>query len=315
MGLQGAVGPAGAAGAAGAMGMTGPTGPQGPPGTGAQGVPGPQGPGGGVFGEAASRFIGFTAASYTGVAGGREVMHARCAQEFTGSHLCHVAEYHLANSATVPPTNGAWIDYSGGIEHYNGVTSANNSVATVEQGRYTGQLYSGNCNNWTAATDSGTTTFGETIKPDTATTQACTTLHPLACCVTPYAERFRGFTSASVTGVRPGGRAEMNQLCGTEFAGSHICHVAEYNRAHPTASPPVGGAWIDYSGYLRNSSQATNNVAPGNVGRYAGQLYSGNCNNWTAAMDSGTTTFGETITPAGPTTQVCTGTRPIACCQ
>jgi hypothetical protein len=312
MGLQGLAGPAGAAGAAG---MIGPTGPQGPPGSGAQGVPGPQGPGGGVFGEAASRFIGFTAASYTGVAGGREVMHARCAQEFTGSHLCHVAEYNLANAATVPPVSGAWIDYSGGVENLNGNVTVDNTVASTDLGRYTGQLYSGNCDNWTSANDSGTITFGETLKINTATTQACTTMHQLACCSTPFAEKFRGFTTATVTGVRPGGRAEMHQLCGAEFAGSHMCHVAEYSRAHATVSPPAGGAWIDYSGYLRSSSAVTNEIAPGNVGRYSGLLYSGNCDSWTSANDSGTITFGETITTSGPTTQACTGVRSIACCQ
>lgn len=336
-GPQGPAGPAGPAGPQGPSGMTGPigltgmtgmtgaTGPMGPPGatgpagpagpTGAQGVPGSQGPGGGVFGEAAAQFAGFTAAQYTGVAGGREVMHARCAQELPGSHLCHVAELYLANSATVPPSSGAWIDYSGGIEHYNGTVSADNAIASTDMGRYTQRLYAGNCNNWTAAIDGSTPTSGETIRPALAVSQACTTMHSLACCSTPFAERFRGFTSASVTGVRPGGRAEMHQLCGMELPGSHMCHVAEYNRAHSTVSPPASGAWIDYSGYLRSSSQATNEVAPGNVGRYSQQLYAGNCNNWTAAIDGSTPTSGETITINGPISAICTTTRPIACCQ
>lgn len=316
MGPMGLMGMTGATGSMGPMGPAGATGPAGPAGTaGPQGVPGSQGPGGGVFGEAASRFAGYTAAQYTGVAGGREVMHARCAQEFTGSHLCHVAELYLSNSATVPPASGAWIDYSGGIEHNNGVVSADNAVATTDYGRYTAQLYAGNCDNWNDAVNGSVATSGETIKITMATSQTCTTMHPLACCSTPFAEKFRGFTSASVTGVRPGGRAEMHQLCGAEFAGSHMCHVAEYNRAHPTVSPPPGGAWIDYSGYLRSSGQATNEVAPGNIGRYSGMLYAGNCDNWSAAVNGSVATSGETITIAGATSATCTLQKPIACCQ
>ncbi|MBL0220882.1 MAG: collagen-like protein [Myxococcales bacterium] len=309
-GPAGSMGPAGAAGAAGAMGMTGPAGP-----TGAQGVPGSQGPGGAVTGEAAAQFAGFTSTTYTGVAGGREVMHARCAAAFTGSHLCHVAEYQLANAATVPPASGAWIDMSGGVEGYNANVTVSNEVASTDLGRYAGQLYTGNCDNWTTATSSGSTTFGETINPATPTAVVCTSSHALACCSTPYVEGFRGFTTASVTGVRPGGRAEMHQLCGAQFAGSHMCHVAEYQRATPTVSPPAAGAWLDMSGYLRSGSSVSNEVASQHMGRYAGQLYTGNCDNWTAATSSGSTTFGETITQAGPTASVCTSARPIACCE
>ena len=285
-------------------------GPMGP-----QGVPGSQGPGGSVTGEAAAQFAGFTTTAYTGIAGGREVMHARCAAAFTGAHLCHVAEYQLASSATVPPTAGAWLDMSGGIEGFNGSIGVSNEVANVDLGRYAGQSYSGNCDNWTAAIDGATATSGETLKPSGPIAQLCTTSHVLACCTTPYVETFRGVTQASVTGVRPGGRAEMHQLCGAQFPGSHMCHIAEYQRAHPTTSPPAGGAWIDYSGFLRQSSYPTNELATHHVGRYTGQLYAGNCDNWTAAIDGATATSGETITTAGPFSALCTTSRPVACCE
>ncbi|CAN5818657.1 hypothetical protein BH11MYX3_BH11MYX3_39140 [soil metagenome] len=313
IGPLGPIGVAGAAGAAGPMGMTGPAGSPGP--TGAQGVPGSMGPGGAVTGEAAAQFAGFTSTAYTGIAGGREVMHARCSAAFAGSHLCHVAEYHLSNVATVPPAAGAWLDMSGGIEGFNANTSVSNEIGSVDLGRYTSQLYSGNCDNWTVGVDGSTPTFGETVTPATHTTVLCTTSHALACCSTPYVEGFRGFTTTTVSGVRPGGRAEMHQLCGAQFAGSHMCHIAEYQRATPTVSPPASGAWLDMSGYLRSSSSVTNEIASHHAGRYAGQLYSGNCDNWTAAVDGSTPTFGETITPTGNTTTLCTGTRSIACCE
>jgi hypothetical protein len=273
------------------------------------------GPGGAVTGEAAAQFAGFTSTTYTGVAGGREVMHARCAAAFTGSHLCHVAEYHLANTATIPPASGAWLDMSGGIDGFNANVTVSNELGSVNLGRWTSQSYSGNCNNWTAAIDGSTSTFGETINPTTHTTVLCTTSHALACCSTPYVEGFRGFTTATVSGVHSGGRAEMHQLCGAQFAGSHMCHIAEYQRATPTVSPPASGAWLDMSGYLRSSGSVTNEIATLHAGRWASKSYSGNCDNWTAAIDGSTSTFGETITATGHTTQLCTGTRPIACCE
>ncbi len=313
MGMTGPMGVAGAAGAAGVMGAIGPAGPAGA--MGPQGVPGSQGPGGAVTGEGAAQFAGFTAATFTGVAGSREGMHARCAAEFAGSHLCHVAEYHLANSATIPPAAGAWLDMSGGVEGYNANTLVENQLASVDLGRWTGMSYSGNCDNWTATIDGAAPTFGEIIKPATTTTVQCTTTHSLACCSTPYAEGFRGFTTASVTGARTGGRAEMHQVCGAQFAGSHMCHVAEYQRSTPATTPPAGGAWLDMSGYLRSSGTVDNVIATSHFGRWTGMSYSGNCDSWTATIDGAAPTFGEVITVTGTTTTACTGTHPVACCE
>jgi hypothetical protein len=282
---------------------------------GPQGVPGSQGPGGAVTGEAAAQFAGFTSTTYTGVAGGREAMHARCAAAFAGSHLCHIAEYNLASSATVPPASGAWLDMSGGVEGYNANVQVENELASVSLGRYTAQNYTGNCNNWTATMSGTNVTFGEVINPASTAVVQCSTSHALACCSTPYVEGFRGFTSASVTGAHTGGRAEMHQLCGAQFAGSHMCHVAEYQRASATVTPPAGGAWLDMSGYLRTSTSVDNTISPSFMGRYTAQNYTGNCNNWTATMSGTNVTFGETITDAGTAVAQCSGARPIACCE
>lgn len=298
---MGPMGMAGAAGAAGALGPAGPAGPAGP-----QGVPGSQGPGGGVFGEAASQFAGFTTATFAGNATGREAMHARCAAAFTGSHLCHVSEYYLSNSATVPPAAGAWIDSSGFTVESGSDGETSNSVGDIRMGRYVGGN-SLNCSAWSAGG-----TLGYAMGVSGVTQTQCTTPRVLACCSTPFAEQFRGFTAATVTGGRAGGRAEMNQLCGAEFAGSHICHYAEYARAHSTTAPPAVGAWIDSSSHLRTQGDTfpINSVAPGNMGRYAGgsQL---NCTAWTQAGS-----LGYFLTVTGSLSQnMCSTARSIACCE
>jgi hypothetical protein len=94
-----------------------------------------------------------------------------------------------------------------------------------------------------------------------------------------------------------------------------MCHVAEYQRATPATSPPAGGAWIDMSGFLRSSSTPTVESATHHAGRYTGQIYWGNCDNWTAAIDGATATNGYTIAPAGAVAALCTTARPVACCE
>ena len=80
---------------------------------GPQGVAGSQGAGGMEYGEDAATFAGFTTATYSGAAGGREVMHARCAAAFAGSHLCHNSEYVMATPATIVP--GGIVSHSADI--------------------------------------------------------------------------------------------------------------------------------------------------------------------------------------------------------
>jgi hypothetical protein len=305
------MGAMGVAGSTGPAGATGPAGPQG-----AQGVPGAQGAGGGTFGEAAATFAGFsTATAIGGTIGGREKMHALCAAQFTGSHLCHMGEYGASNSATTPPAAGAWIDASGAVELFNANVTAVSDLASTDVGRYIGELDSLNCDNW-SFTDMGGALFGGTITPTGLTTVACTSSHVLACCSTPYVEKFKGFTTATTTGV-VNGRAAMHALCGAQFAGSHMCHASEYGRATPATTPPTGGAWIDASGFVRNAgdTQAVTEIATGHMGRYIGQLDSLNCENWSAATSGGSATFGGVITSTGITSVACTTSHPVSCCQ
>lgn len=305
------MGPAGMQGPAGATGPAGPAGQQGP-----QGVPGSQGPPGSVYGEAASRFAGYTTTPISGVAGGREKLHAACAAAFPNAHLCHIAEYELSSSATPVPAAGAWIDASGGITGNSGTVAVANDLANADLGRFSGVLDFHNCENWTASSAGGNTTFGDIMTPAGWTDVLCTTTHVLACCSTPFLEKFRGFTTATTTGVTSG-RAAMHALCGTQFPGSHLCHIAEYERAQVTVSPPAAGAWIDASGYFETAGGGTvaNDAATSHVGRFSGVLDFHNCENWTAATAGGNTTFGDVITPAGWTDVLCTTQHSLACCQ
>ena len=149
------------------------------------------------------------------------------------------------------PTGGAWVDYSGFHDH-NGSWAVNNNLASPSAGRFVANFDSGNCGNWSETSYmSGGFSYdalGEIVIPSAVQQTQCKTTHVLACCSTPYKEKFAGFTTATMTGA-VGGRALMHFACGSQFPGSHLCHAAEYSRAASTLSPPSGGAWIDYSGY------------------------------------------------------------------
>ena len=83
-----------------------------------------------------------------------------------------------------------------------------------------------------------------------------------------------------------------------------------------TLTPPAAGAWLDVSGYLDATSQVTTLAAPLMVGRYTFSNSSYNCSYWSSATNSGgSNTTGLTITAAGPTSDLCTTVRSVACCQ
>jgi hypothetical protein len=171
VGPKGDPGPAGPKGDKGDPGSTGLPGPKGD-----KGDPGPQGPSGpagsGAYSEEVGSFAGFTPTTYTGAGiGGRPGAHALCAAAFAGSHLCHATEYLLSNSATTPPTSGAWIDPS-----TSGGAAVNNS-GMPGSGRY---IYSYDCNDWTQATG----TYGHWLTPagDVSTDKDCTVARVIACC-------------------------------------------------------------------------------------------------------------------------------------
>ncbi|MDQ3337436.1 MAG: hypothetical protein M4D80_19920 [Myxococcota bacterium] len=250
-GQTGATGSIGAAGPAGPTGATGPAGPAGPAGQGNPGPTGPQGPAGTIYGELASAFAGFTTATTTGAAGGREAMNAICTAQFGASHMCHYAEYHLAASGATVPAAGAWLDLSC-IEHTAGGTvesgriGCGDSLASTDAGRLIEGGTGSNCSSWTTAAQF--TSGGVAQADGQANTAACATARPIACCNTPFKEKFRGFTAATTSGAA-GGRAAMHARCAAEFAGSHLCHLSEYTRAASSVTPPANGAWMDDSTY------------------------------------------------------------------
>jgi hypothetical protein len=264
------------------------------------------------FGEDAAQFAGFTTATYSGVAGSREAMHARCAAAFAGSHLCHLAEYVLATPATIVPVAGAWLDGSSDLEGLTGDPSTAYNLGSRSAGRYAGGG-DYNCGSWSTAM-SGTSPLNGTIVTRAGSDRvACTTTRPLACCSSPYRERFRGFTTATFTGARTGGRNELHQMCGAQFAGSHLCYIAEYQRATPTITPPANGAWIDVNGYLRSQSgvQIDFMLSGHTTGRYAGGS-DWNCGGWTSSASGFS---GAAITPSGVAAKACTLSLPAACCD
>jgi len=304
IGLMGLIGPMGPQGAQGLQGLTGPAG---PPGAGDPGPAGPAGPPGTLYGEAASAFAGFTSATTTGAAGGREQMHARCATEFPGGHLCHYGEYQLAASGIAVPANGAWIDFSCTEQNAGGTVESGrlgcgSYSGSPDSGRSTGPASGGNCMSWTAAT---VNTNGIVLHPSLTLSGPCTDARPLACCTTPFRETFRGFTAATTNGGA-GGRPAMHARCAQEFAGSHLCHHAEYHRAHPTISPPAGGAWIDSSSF---NSATENGGAMPSSGRST--YPDGACASWTSGIVNRS---GIIMTPANSTTGACDVQRPLACC-
>ncbi len=240
--------------------------------------------------DAAAPFAGFTSAAFTGANGGRERMHALCDAEFSGAHLCHWAEYQLANSHLTIPPDGAWVDASAlvqivvrGIPFYS--EPYNSKVASPNSGRLLTVAGGGNCLSWNSGSGKD---IGTALAPVGSETVICRTTRPIACCCTPSKEHFRGFTAAQTPG-NAGGLEGMNAICDYEFAGSHLCHFMEYHRANSTISPPAGGAWISASAM---GIFGGDEGSPTPVGTFtmasatAGRLIQGNgndCTNWTMA--------------------------------
>jgi hypothetical protein len=216
-----------------------------------------------------------------------------------------MAEYGLANSATIVPAGGAWTDASG-------FTGSSSYVPTLQAavplaGRYTQSDSAYNCVNWTSAS---ATADGAVVYSGTAGTPTCNVARPLACCVTPYREKFMGL-AGSVQGNH-GSREAMHAVCAAQYAGSHMCHMAEYQRATSPVPLPAGGAWVDANAFNGSSSYGvTLSVAPVNVGRYIQSDSAYNCVNWTSAS---ATADGAVVYSGTAGTPTCNIARPIACC-
>lgn len=304
MGMTGAQGLPGAPGMTGATGATGASGTPGTPGmrgpTGADGAPGPSGPPGppgasGAYSEDTGGFAGFTTSTYNGaMTNGRFGMHAACGAAFAGSHLCHAAEYLLANSSALPGTSGAWLDPSTQTDN------SSSNIGSPQAGRY---ISGSACGSYMS---SASTAYGYHLTPaGSIETASCDVARQLACCNAPAKTRFAGYTPTPTNG-NAGGRLRMHGLCATAFPGAHLCHAAEYLRSNVATPSGSVGAWLDPSSVTGASS--ANGGLP-----LAGRYISGSaCGSYGS---SASTAYGYHITPKGNIeTTSCDVARPVACC-
>lgn len=312
-GLVIAAGPVGPQGPVGPTGSTGASGPSGPPGaTGPAGGAGPAGRDGDQFGETAASFAGFTSTAFSGSIGGREAANLTCATDFAGSHLCHLAEFHLANPAVDVPDGGVWVDPSATATPLTRVVYAQSmNIISPDSSRALAPA----CAHWT----DGSVTSGVAVFPSGPALSLCNQPRPLACCNTPFRERVVGFTNATTTGGQRG-TTSMHLLCAAELPGSHFCRASEYVRATPTTPPPLGGAWLDTDGLLVENNfglVVPNVVSPEGFkssGRVVGALSgSTNCDSWTsgAASASGYVAAPATFIQSG----LCSVPHRVACCR
>lgn len=312
-GLLVVTGPLGPTGSQGAVGATGESGPV--------GAAGPAGRDGDQFGEAAARFAGFTTATTNGAAGGRRAMHARCVQEYPGSHMCHAAEFALSNSTVDVPAGGAWMDPSaqlaGRLEVSSPSFTSPDSARTGDAPTAPPPGNSVSCAGWLSSDSIGYSSIGTVATPTGAATATCDTTHVVACCSTPYREQFAGFTTATTSGAI-GGRSAAHRVCHAEFPGSHFCHQAEFSRATSSVSPPSVGAWIDYS--FLSVPSVPNPPTPSEDGigtragfARAGRVPVGGCVNWTwgAPGNGGAVVTDTGILSSGD----CDKLRALACCR
>jgi hypothetical protein len=118
---------------------------------------------------------------------------------------------------------------------------------------------------------------------------------------------FAGFTATTHTGSL-NGRPGAHAICNAAFAGSHLCHAAEYIQSNSGTTPPMNGAWLDPS---TSPTGGLNNSGLPESGRY---LASSDCTNWTIG---GATSSGHWLHPSGYVTASgdCSASRPLACCN
>jgi hypothetical protein len=191
--------------------------------------------------------------------------------------------------------NGAWLDPSATDSDYGIYTGMTHG------GRY---IHGYSCQSWTK----GAMYSGTYVMPSGTMDNGgdCAASRPLACCNTPSKVRFAGFTTATTPGSL-GGRAKAHALCAAEFAGSHLCHAAEFIRTNSATTIPTGGAWLDPSASGRDYGTYTGLPA---AGRY---IHGYACQSWTkGAMYSGTYVMPSGIMDNGGD---CATSRPLACCQ
>ena len=288
----------GAPGAAGAAGAQGPAGAQG-----LQGPVGPPGPallldGGSVPVSASNGFVfaGFTAQTFTGNLGGPVGAHAKCNAELPGAHLCTMREYQWTGSPLAIPATGAWIDDSS--------TTSNSAPNNFPRDR----VMTAFCDSWRSSVGPGNwaTFLDPTGVWAPASYNQCQTVRPLACCRSPHAGWFRGFTALTFDG-NLGGPVGANAKCHAQYAGAHLCTMREYQWAGSSSAIPSGGAWID-------DSSTTSSSSPNNFPR--DRVMTAFCDSWRTNVGPGNwATF---LDVSGVWAQAsynqCQTARALACC-
>ena len=261
--------------------------------SGPQGPPGPVGP----YGEDSPNFIGFTSALTTGFANGRNQLHTICATEFSGAHLCHYSEYMLANPRTPIPAVGAWIDGSGGPPGGATPPLTQWGISRIA-GRYVGGQF--NCGGWSTASSGAV--FGTALSTWPHDLVACSAQRSVACCNSPFRERFAGTTAQAFDG-NAGGFEGMNLRCHQSFANSHLCSFSEFHRAAATTTLPAS-VWIQPSASMTNAPAD-------NPPTFTNPSFA-TCTGWTSATGLGTV-FIAAQSPQADTLS-CAITMPLACC-
>ena len=130
-----------------------------------------------------------------------------------------------------------------------------------------------------------------------ASGQVCNVARPLTCCFAPRTVAFVGYTTASYTG-NLGGFVGANAKCATEFPGSWLCTIVDYQKANPITA--TAGAWIDFNRYANGER---------NIGACAAASQS-----WGDATAS---PAGVVVQPSGSygTAGLCNVARPLTCCR
>jgi hypothetical protein len=167
--------------------------------------------------------LGFTSFVTTGNIGGRTTANARCAAEFSNSHVCTEAEFRFSRSSVSLGAAGAWLDYGS---------------STPED-----PFNSSYCGNFTSANAASSAVVA--LPTGYTASAACSSVLPIACCRLNTTPRHRGFTTFTSPG-NLGGRTVANARCSMEFAGSHLCTEAEFRFARSSISLAAPAAWLDY---------------------------------------------------------------------
>jgi hypothetical protein len=227
--------------------------------------------------------------------GGRVAAHQLCNTEFSGAHMCHASEYVLSGSITVPPAAGAWIDPS----------VAPDDTTTYGGATYFGRQVGGaDCSNWTT---NNVNYYAPHVDPNGGISNSnnCAALRSVACCNGVSKVKFMGVTASFAPMT---GRVQMNQACNTQYAGSHMCHAAEYLRASSTTVIPAQGAWID------PSVDFTGSTSYGGSPLFGRQQGGADCSNWTT---TNVNYYAPHVDPNGGVTNSgnCSSQRYVACCM